>query len=349
MYRPFVFIALLMFVISCGGSANNVQNKDKDTTQAPSAGDKTVEHSSAVVEPAVIVPIFDADSAYHFIEKQLSFGPRVPGTDGHKACAEYLISKLKSYGADVVAQNADLKAYNGDILPSCNIIAQFQPDKQDRVLLFAHWDTRPWADSDPDESNHYKPIPGANDGGSGVGVLLEIARQLSAVPTTVGVDIIFFDAEDYGLHEQDVAKYYKNTTSWALGSQYWAMKPHKSGYDARFGILLDIVGAPGSRFLYEGYSMKYADRIVDKVWKRAASLGYSDFFVGEIGGMITDDHYYVNTMRGIPSINIINCDPDSPNGFGAYHHTMGDNMDWIDRAPLKAVGQTVLTVIYNEK
>lgn len=345
MHRPFVFVTMLLLLFSCGGSASGVKEGDKPQPVSPA----TASGEQAVMEAAVIVPIFDADSAYHFIERQVSFGPRVPGTPGHKLCAEYLLSKFKEYGAEVVTQDVELKAYNGDILPSRNIIAQFQPEKKNRVMLFAHWDTRPWADSDPDESNHYKPLPGANDGGSGVGVLLEIARQLSSVPTEIGVDIILFDAEDYGLHEKDAAQYYSNGTSWALGSQYWAMNPHKAGYSARFGILLDIVGAPASRFLYEGYSLKYADRVVDKVWRCASSLGYSDYFVREVGGMITDDHYYVNSMRGIPSIDIINCDPESPNGFGPYHHTMKDDMEWIDKATLKAVGQTVLTVVYNEK
>ena len=345
MHRPFVFVTMLLLLFSCGGSASGVKEGDKPQPVSPA----TASGEQAVMEAAVIVPIFDADSAYHFIERQVSFGPRVPGTPGHKLCAEYLLSKFKEYGAEVVTQDVELKAYNGDILPSRNIIAQFQPEKKNRVMLFAHWDTRPWADSDPDESNHYKPMPGANDGGSGVGVLLEIARQLSSVPTEIGVDIILFDAEDYGLHEKDAAQYYSNGTSWALGSQYWAMNPHKAGYSARFGILLDIVGAPGSRFLYEGYSLKYADRVVDKVWRCASSLGCSDYFVREVGGMITDDHYYVNSMRGIPSIDIINCDPESPNGFGPYHHTMKDDMEWIDKATLKAVGQTVLTVVYNEK
>lgn len=343
MFRSVVLTSLLLLIISCSGNVTKA-NGDSAATKAEDAN-----AGKQVVAASIIVPIFSADSAYNFIEKQVAFGPRVPGTKGHKECAEYLIAKFKSYGASVTTQDVELKAYNGDILPSRNIIASFQPEKKDRVLLFAHWDTRPWADSDSDKSNHYKPIPGANDGGSGVGVLLEIARHLSYAPTTVGVDVILFDSEDYGLHENDVEQYYANSDSWALGSQYWAYQPHENGYNAKYGILLDIVGAPGSRFLYEGYSWKYADRLVEKVWKCAASLGYSEYFVNEFGGVITDDHYYVNRVRGIPSINIINNDPDSPNGFGPYHHTMKDDMDWIDKAPLKAVGQTVLTVVYNEK
>lgn len=338
MYRFLAYLLLLSFVAACGGV------QEKNASQKPAASIEP-----AVIEPAVIVPIFDADSAYGFVAKQVAFGPRVPNSKGHAECAKYLAAKLQGYGAQVITQNATLKAYNGDVLHAKNIIAQFQPEKENRVLLCAHWDTRPWADSDPDPSNRRKPLPGANDGGSGVGVLLEIARQLSQVPTTVGVDIVLFDAEDYGLHEDDSHLWSANRHSWALGSQYWAINPHKPAYSARYGILLDIVGAPGSKFCYEGYSAHFAKGVMNKVWNWAGKLGYSQFFVDEEGGTVSDDHYYVNSVLGVPCIDIINCDPDSPNGFGPYHHTMKDDMEWIDPLTLKAVGQTVLTVIYNEK
>ena len=328
-----------MLLVGCGASAGKEQ------------GATAVKPQDAVVavEPVVVVPNFNADSAYNFIEAQLNFGPRVPSTASHRKCGDFLISKFQSYGATVIAQEFDLRAYNGDVLNARNIIAQFQPEKQQRIMLCAHWDTRPWADSDPDKANHYKPLPGANDGGSGVGVLLEIARQLAAVPSNVGVDVVLFDAEDYGLHENDSHLWSKHRHSWALGSQYWSINPHKAEYTAMYGILLDIVGAPNSQFLYEGYSTRFAEEVVYKVWQCAEKLGYGKFFINEDGGVITDDHYYVNGIRGIPCIDIINCDPESPNGFGPYHHTMKDDMDWIDKTTLKAVGQTVLTVIYNEK
>ena len=310
---------------------------------------KTVEKTPVVVEPAVVVPIFDADSAYSFIEAQVNFGPRVPSTTSHRQCGDYLISKFEGYGATVVTQDMELRAYNGDLLKARNIIAQFNPGNDNRIMLCAHWDTRPWADTDPDAANHYKPLPGANDGGSGVGVLLEIARHIGALPTNSGVDIILFDAEDYGLHENDSHLWKKHRHSWALGSQFWSINPHVPGYNARYGILLDIVGAPNSRFLYEGYSTRFAEDVVYKVWQHADKLGYKNYFVQEDGGFITDDHYYVNSILGVPCIDIINCDPESPNGFGPYHHTMKDDMQWIDKATLRAVGQTVLTVIYNEK
>lgn len=328
---PFALL-LMLLVVSCGGS---------------SKGSSPV---SAVQEKAVELPRFDADSAYAFVETQVSFGPRVPNSDEHRACGDYLENKLKSYGADVVSQQVELVAYNGEKLQARNIVAQFQPEKKKRVMLCAHWDSRPWADADADASKHRTPILGANDGASGVGVLLEIARLLATAPTEVGIDIILFDAEDYGTHnaDDDLARESMDH-SWALGSQYWSRRPHKSGYNARYGILLDLVGAPGSTFYQEGISMAYAGNIVEKIWDTAHKMGHTKYFVKEKGGYVTDDHYYVNEFMGLPCVDIINYDINSENGFGEYHHTMKDDMGWIDRETLKAVGETVVAVIYNEK
>lgn len=297
-------------------------------------------------ESAVSVPTFNGDSAYKFVDTQVAFGPRVPNSEGHRACALWLEEKLRSYGAEVMVQNMELTAYTGERLNARNIIAQFQLQNKKRVMLCAHWDSRPWADADPDPANHRKPILGANDGGSGVGVLIEIARQLSLQPTEIGIDIILFDAEDYGTHASEESTI---ENSWALGSQYWARLPHKQQYNARYGILLDIVGAPDSKFYREGISEQFAASIIDKVWNRAASLGYGDTFINRQGGYVTDDHLYVNHFLHIPCIDIINHDPDSENGFGSYWHTVKDNMEWISAETLRKVGQTVLAVIYNEK
>ena len=332
-------LSMLLILAACAGNENKQSVKNEETSQA----------KPHAVEQMAIVPIFDADSAYAFVAAQVAFGPRVPNSTGHRNCGDYLEEQLRSYGADVISQQTDLAAYNGDVLKARNIIARFQPEKSERVLLCAHWDTRPWADSDPLPANHYKPIPGANDGGSGVGVLLEVARQLSEVPTNVGVDIVLFDAEDYGRHEAEWRDAVAGEETWALGSKYWAQNPHQKGYKAKYGILLDIVGAPGSRFCLEGFSMHYAPQIVKKVWSHAYRQGYSEFFPNVEGGAITDDHVNVNRILGIPCIDIINYDAGSPNGFGDYHHTMSDDMGWIDATTLKAVGQTVLSVIYSEK
>ena len=259
-------------------------------------------------------------------------------------CGDWLVAKLKSFGAEVTEQTATLKAYNGDKLPMRNIIGSFNTDTRKRVVLCAHWDSRPWADNDPDEKNHYTPIDGANDGASGVGVLLEIARQLQAHTPAIGIDIIFFDAEDYGVHSDD--PYYADE-SWCLGSTYWARHPHKTDYFARFGILLDMVGAPGTRFCQELNSRRYAGKIVDKVWQTAGAIGFGTYFPLARGGNVTDDHLPLNEIARIPTVDIISYDEE--HGFGEHWHTVKDDMSWIDAATLRAVGQTVLHVFYNER
>ena len=327
-----LFCIALLSLTACGGS-----------TKSPA----TTEQQPATT---VTVPKFDADSAYGFVKSQVDFGARVPNTPEHRLCGDYLAGKLSSYGAEVVNQNVELTAYDGTKLQARNIIGQFQPEKKKRVMLCAHWDSRPWADSDPDATKHRTPILGANDGASGVGVLLEVARLLSQSPTELGIDIIFFDAEDYGTHNADDDPSRETMDhSWALGSQYWSRRPHKSNYNARYGILLDLVGAPGSTFYKEGISMMYAPAIVDKIWNAAHKAGHSKYFINEKGGYATDDHYYVNEFMGLPCVDIINYDENSENGFGEYHHTIKDDMSWIDRETLKAVGETVVAVIYNEK
>ncbi|WP_446785356.1 M20 family metallopeptidase [Macellibacteroides fermentans] len=309
---------------------------------------QTPSSSSAKVESQPVkqqnVPAFDADSAWAFVDNQVKFGPRVPNSEAHVACGNYLASELKRFGAQVYEQEATLTAYNGTQLKAKNIIGSFNPENSKRVLLFAHWDSRPYADHDKDPANHKKPIDGADDGASGVGVLLEMARQFSIKSPAIGIDIIFFDAEDYGTPE--FVKEYKENT-WCLGAQFWAKNPHVKGYKADFGILLDMVGAKNASFFKEATSMRYAPQIVEEVWSSARDLGYGKFFINAEGGAITDDHQYVILGRNIPCIDIIYTDPESDNGFGPHWHTQNDTMDNIDRETLKAVGQTVLQVVYN--
>ena len=292
--------------------------------------------------PKTTSPEFNSDSAYAYVAQQVTFGPRVPNSAAHKACARWLASELRRFGATVYVQEALLKAYNGEQLEAANIIGTFHPDKSKRVLLFAHWDSRPYADRDS-EDKHYTPIDGANDGASGVGVLLEIARQIGLNGIDTGVDIIFFDAEDYGTPE-----FIKDTHAdvWCLGSQFWAKNPHTSGYKADFGILLDMVGARNATFYKEALSVYRAAPVVEKVWTTARKLGYGRYFINANGAAITDDHQYVMAGRSIPCIDIIHLDPSTSHGFGAYWHTHNDTMDSVDRETLKAVGQTVLEVIY---
>lgn len=291
-----------------------------------------------------VSPDFNADSAYAYIEKQASFGPRVPNTEAHKACGDYLVMTLRKFGAQVIEQKADITHYNGLNLRMRNIIGSYQPEKKTRVLLAAHWDSRPFADQEIDSDKQKQPILGVDDGASGVGVLLEIARQLQQEAPEVGVDIVFFDLEDWGQAEFDENMVPVNW--WCLGSQYWAENPHIEGYKTRFGILLDMVGAAGAVFPKEGHSVQYAPDIVEKVWSTASKLGYGTFFIRKNGTYITDDHVAVNEKLRAPMINIIHL-KDTPTGFAEYWHTLDDTMKNINRNTLKAVGQTVLEVVYS--
>jgi glutaminyl-peptide cyclotransferase len=297
------------------------------------------------------VPSFHRDSAYHFIQKQVSFGPRVPNTDPHKICGDYLAGRLRAYGAAVIEQEFVEQAYDGTRLHLKNIIGSFNPTARKRILLAAHWDTRPFADKDVD--GRYQPIDGANDGASGVGVLLEIARAInSGDKPKLGVDIIFFDGEDYGEHEDVENPPLKNGLVqiwWCLGAQYWAENPHLPRYSAYYGILLDMVGGRNATFYKEGGSMQFAPKVVAKVWNTARSLGYADYFVNKNSPGIMDDHIFVNRDAKIPMINIVEYNVNSPSYyFGDYHHTRRDNMSIIDLQTLQAVGETVLYTIYNE-
>lgn len=300
-----------------------------------------------VTAKKIAAPVFNSDSAYSYVGRQVSFGPRVPNTTAHESCAAYLVNKLKEYTPDVIVQEATLTAYDQSKLKSKNIIAQFNKANPNRVFLCSHWDSRPFADHDEDASYRDKPIDGACDGASGVGILLEIARLLAQTKPVIGVDIIFFDAEDYG--QPDHKNLPPVEDSWCLGSQYWAKNPHVPDYYARYGILLDMVGAKNAMFTKEGTSLYYASPIVDKIWNTASQIGFSDYFLFEKSNPITDDHLYINQILNIPCADIIQNDPTTKSNFGAYWHTHNDKMNIIDKTTLKAVGQTVLEVVFNEK
>ena len=290
------------------------------------------------------IPDFNADSAYYFVQKQVSFGPRVISSDPWKKCAIWLEKKFLQYTPNVIIQEGPVTTYDGKNHTLKNIIASFSPEKKNRIALFAHWDSRHIADQD--SKNQNSPILGANDGGSGVGVLLELARQFGKKNPKVGVDIILFDAEDYGQPEN--SKYPIMEDSWCLGSQYWSKNPHKKNYNARYGILLDMVGSQDATFYREGYSVYFASSVLEKVWKIGNKLGFGEYFIYENGAEILDDHVYVNYLARIPTIDIIEYDHATENHFNKHWHTHKDNMDNIDRKTLYAVGQTVLKVIYTE-
>jgi len=295
----------------------------------------------------VETPDFKADSAYAYIAQQVAFGPRVPGSEASKNTLQFLVAKLKSYGWTITEQPFTAFRYDGKKLQGTNIIAQFQPAVAKRILLAAHWDARSIADKDSVRKD--EPIDAANDGASGVGVLLEIARNLHEAKNkpTVGVDIVLFDLEDHGEPEDYAGEHKPN--SWALGSQHWATNLVPSNYRPYYGILLDMVGGKGAMFPHEGSSMQYAPGIVRSVWSTAADLGYSNLFVDQDAFGISDDHTAVNEIAKIQMIDII--DLRAANGgfkFGSFHHTHADNLANIDKTTLKAVGQTLLQVLYRE-
>lgn len=327
--KSMVIMAMLSAVImACGG------NKTSATAngEQPLAG-----------------PDFNADSAWAFCLRQCQFGPRVMNSAAHDSCAQWIVSRFQQYGMTVSQQHATLKGYDGTSLNATNIIASFKPKAANRLLICAHYDCRPWADNDADSANWQKPVMGANDGASGVAVMIELARLLSLNDSLDrGVDFVCFDAEDWGVpqwsdHQGD------GSDTWALGAQHWALKTKESGYKADYGILLDMVGGQGATFYREGYSQTYAPAIVEKVWQSAHVLGYGSFFPFADGGMITDDHVPVNNIAGIPTIDIVPYYPDCPqSSFGPRWHTIADTMDGIDANTLKAVGQTIIQVLYSE-
>ena len=320
-FRPAMKMTLLIILAAmmtaCGSTGNTSSPSDAATATA----------STAVERKA-----FDGQAALTLAQQQCDFGPRVPGTPAHAKCAEWLSTALAASCDTVIVQTASVQTAKSGKVNAKNIIGVINPNASQRLLLLAHWDTRPWADNDPDPANHSKPVMGANDGASGVAVLLQLARQLQAEKTELGVDIVLVDVEDMG--END------NEDSWGLGTQYWAAHPHVEGYKPLFGILLDMVGSPDATFSREYYSMQYASGFVDLVWNNASG----SHFINAQGGAVTDDHIFVN-RAGIPCVDIIDMRSNGDSGFCPEWHTIHDTMDAISPATLNEVGQTLLNVI----
>lgn len=291
-------------------------------------------------------PAFCEDSAYVFCAEQCNFGPRIMNSEAHEKCAEWIISKFEGYGCAVFTQKSSLKGWDGTMLASTNIIASINPHIKKRYLLCAHWDSRPWADNDTDEKNHHAPVMAANDGASGIAVMLEIARIIG---DSIGIDFVCFDAEDYGSPQWSDSH---DENSWALGSQYFAQQ-YTNGTSAvkgpwRGAILLDMVGGQGAHFYQEGLSTRYAPQTVTDVWQAANEAGYGSLFIHEISGTITDDHKPLNEA-GIPTIDIIPYYPDcEQSSFGPTWHTINDDMQHIDKTTLKAVGQTLIQYLCSQ-
>jgi len=290
---------------------------------------------------------FSADSAYSYVERQVSFGPRVPGSEAHEACREWLVAKLGTLADTVTVTGTPVKAWDGNTLPVRNIFARFNPLSPSRILLLAHYDTRPWADHDPDEGKRLMPFDGANDGASGVGILLEIARNLSNEAPEIGVDILLTDMEDYGARDDSPATYEEDT--WCLGSQQFAENlPYTAANAPRMGILLDMVGGKNAKFHQEYFSARYAQKPTAKVWAMAKKLGLDNRFPSSEGGSINDDHIPL-IRAGIPTTDIIESKNPATDSFNPTWHTHADNMENIDKTTLGDIGRVVLNVIYSEK
>lgn len=294
----------------------------------------------------ISAPVFNEDSAFSFVKKQVDFGPRIPNTSAHEKCAQYFINKLKAYQWTIIEQNFSAESFDEKTLFGKNIIASYNPSAKKRIILASHWDTRPFADQD--EANPKAQIDGANDGASGVGVLLELARiiAISDKKPDIGIDIILFDVEDYG--QPDDSGFPEKENTWCLGSQYWANNKHIPNYSAFYGILLDMVGGYNAKFYIEGTSAHFAPEVNRNVWNLASQIGYSSYFIPLKVESIVDDHYFVNSIAKIPMIDIIQYENTDGNFFASYWHTQKDNLNAVDKNSLKAVGQTLLQVVYSE-
>lgn len=336
MKKSKIMIALLIVALIAGAAFNFLPSNKAEVSET-----EEIEK----VQP--VGPDFNADSAYIYLQEQCDFGPRTMNSTAHDKCEKWIIQKFEQYGCKVTTQKATLNGYDGTPLRSTNIIASYNPKATTRIMFCAHWDCRPWADNDPDSTNWHKPIIAANDAASGVGVMIELARILKGSGLELGVDFICFDAEDYGTPQWFEGEDPGDT--WALGAQYFANNLPE-GYAPRYGILLDMVGGVGAKFYREGMSMQYAPAIVKKVWNAARQVGYGSYFPKDDGGMITDDHIPVNQTANIPCIDVIPYYPDcAQSSFGPTWHTIADNMDNIDKNTLKAVGQTMVQVLFTEK
>jgi Zn-dependent M28 family amino/carboxypeptidase len=330
-----IFISALATVSVACGSSNKA---NADNTAADD------------VAP-VSAPTFNADSAYSYVKAQTDMGPRTPGSQANKQCQQWMVAKLHAAGADtVIEQCATVTDHTGTRLPINNVLGRFNTKASKRMLLLAHYDTRPWADEDADATKHNTPIDGANDGASGVAVLLELARQIGNKAPSIGVDILMVDAEDSGISAPDGASEQEQADTeltWCLGTQYFAQHlPYNSANAPMAAILLDMVGGKDAVFKYEYFSYESAQSLCEAVWQTADKAGFGSRFVKSIGGAVTDDHLHL-IAAGIPTIDIIEIGHPQTGSFNPTWHTTADNISNIDTATLKAVGQTVINYIYS--
>lgn len=271
---------------------------------------------------------FDGQRAFGYVERQMAFGPRVPGTPGHRATGDWLLAELRTRADTVVVQEFTHTTHGGTRLALRNFFARFRPDASERALFFAHWDTRPHADRSADTAHHTQPVPGANDGASGVAVLLGLADALKGAPPTQGVDLLFVDGEDWGN--------FGDTTETLIGARYFAahLEP---GYQPLYAVLFDMVGDRDLQIYQEGNSVAFAPEVVTLVWRKAAELGYDSVFVPSLRHTLLDDHVVLQDV-GVRAVDII--DFDYP-----YWHTIDDTIDKVSAASLDIVGEVAMALI----
>ena len=327
-YTAVLFLSALTF-----GSCKNQKTSNENT----------------VTEQTTVNSIqFNADSAYASIVDQCHFGARVPNTPAHSQCGDYIVNRMKANGLKVTEQRVAQKAWDGKTLKTRNIIGSYNPEAAKRIVIAAHWDSRPWCDADPDSSRHREPVMAANDGASGVAVILELARLLPELNLNYGIDFVCFDSEDYGAPYWASDKAPDDGSDWCMGSQHWSTEAIKNNYRAEYGILLDMVGGQDARFRFEGFSLKYAQRYVMRLWDAAQRAGAGHLFEQKEGGWATDDHVPMNEIAGIPTVDVIPF-VQGPNAFGKTWHTVNDTPEFISKETLKGVGQTLLQMLADEK
>jgi hypothetical protein len=273
---------------------------------------------------------FSGSAAYNYAKAQVDFGPRVPGTPAAKQAGDWIIRQMRARADTVIVQSFTYTTADGKKLPLRNILARFRPELSERVLYLTHWDSRPISESAATEAEKKMPVPGANDGASGVGMFVALGDVLKKTKPNVGVDLLFTDGEDYGSFgppQVDVL----------IGAKYFAAHPPSPGYKPLYGVLWDMIGDKDLRIPYEMISFQQAPEVVSRVWQTAADLGYGDIFVQESGGEVTDDHVPL-LQSGLRVIDVI--DLTYP-----PHHTPQDTMDKISAKSLAAVGDVAAALV----
>ena len=295
-----------------------------------------------VEKKKIHLPTFDKDRAYEMVKQQLAFGSRVPNSPAHKSAMQWILDRARSTGLKVIKQPFEAKRFDGVAMTGANIMIQYKPQLKKRILLLTHWDCRYTSDQEKDPEKKKLPVPGADDGASGTAILLELARALKAGQPPIGVDLLFVDLEDQGAASG-------NEESWCLGSQYWAKNKIPKGYQAQFGILLDMVGSKNALFTKEKFSERYAAFVNNRIWGAAKRSGNGQYFLSGEGRSVLDDHVFINLYARIPTADIIYTTSSTSSGFGSHWHTQGDDIEVISADKLGVVGKTLLQVIYEAR